>query len=226
MSDLTNFRKKIQKLCEMNNFRSGFGNQIPQMPVVGMDYDEGPIEPPEGGPEETLENNENKELINIINDIIVAAQNNPEVQTLANKAKEFITSDDSEIEINDFENNEEESTVDMDQFTGAGPDYVGGAQGMAEAEQVDQEPIDPNRPIETSGETLPFGTERSDVNYEVKDDNISEIASLLVTIGHILQSERLIPNKFDIPMIIKFINHNFQNSSPEQIQTMYESKNS
>ncbi|MFW6130758.1 MAG: hypothetical protein ACOC56_06180, partial [Atribacterota bacterium] len=99
------------------------------------------------------------------------------------------------------------------------------AQGMAEAEQVDQEPIDPNRPIVTSGETTPFGTERADqINYEIKDDNISEVASLLVTIGHILQSQRLIPSKFDIPLILKFINHNFGDSSSEQMQTMYESR--
>ena len=82
--------------------------------------------------------------------------------------------------------------------------------------------VEPTEPVSTSGETLPFGAERAD-EYEGRDDVANELASLLVTMGHILHKERLIPNKFDVPLVLDYLNHTFATMQPAQVQSMNES---
>lgn len=234
------FREDLRKLFETYGYRQGFGNQTPELPVVGMDYQEHePLIAPESGPENVIDDKNDEQLINMLNDILVAAPGNTEVQGIISKAKDLINGVDDEREGVDQPDEEipDEPTVDMDPTFGAqSPEGAGGAaQGMAESEVVDNPPgsVDPLAGEMTSGETLPMGANRVDgaemgcpsPDYDSRDDNMAEIASLLVTIGHILQSARHIPSKFDVPMVLKYINQNFGQQTPDDMQAMYESYN-
>lgn len=222
-----NLKKDLHKLFE-SGYSQGYGNRMPELPVVGLDYQEHePLVAPEGGPEQVIDSANTEQVINMLNDIIVAAPGNTEVQGLIGKAKNLLNGvdDDREGVVQPNQAIPDETSVEMD------PTLGDAAQEMEESAVVDNPPGSVN-PIEdemTSGETNVVGAEpRSDMgcpspDYDSRDDNMAEIASLLVTVGHILQSARMIPSKFDVPMVVKYINQNFGQQTPEDMQAMYES---
>lgn len=209
------FRENIKKLFENYGFRGGYMNR--EMPVIGMDYSEPqptPVEAPEGGVEAAEEEVEDKQIMDILNDLMVAVQGNPEATELVSKAKDVLTA-------NGQGGLPGQPGPELSQPQ---PEPVEPPQGEMPIREVEQQPVDPTAGNVTSGETLPMGTPRSDdLSYEGRDDTKAEIASILATIGHILQSDRMIPNKFDIPLVIKYINHNFSTETPETMQGLCES---
>jgi len=96
-----------------------------------------------------------------------------------------------------------------------------GGQGQLPVDQLEfpnttpEEPdvqVDPFRPVVTTGETTEAGTGRQDYAMEMGeyDPAIEEVGNLLITIGHILTQSGLISDKYSVPEILDFINHNFE----------------
>jgi hypothetical protein len=184
-------RKNFAILLE-NVYTNGY--RAPELPVVGLDYNENT--PDDADPTSTL--------TNILNDILVAAPNNQEIQELVSKAKQLANNQDGVTN------------------TGLVQQPIEDVPKLEMSENIGE--INPTAPIITNGETTPWECQRSD-EYDCRDDTSTEIASLLVTIGHILQNARLIPSKFDVPMIIKYINNTFASQTPQDMNALYESLN-
>jgi len=136
-----------------------------------------------------------EKVLNILNDLLVKVQGNIEAQNLISQAKNILTGNVSPV--------------------------VGQPQEPENPEEINEQACPNQLPIEQP--TIPISVDNEPQEYNERNDTQSEIASLLVTIGHILHSDRLIPNKFDIPFILKYLNQTFANQSPENIQSLYES---
>jgi hypothetical protein len=84
--------------------------------------------------------------------------------------------------------------------------------------------------VVTNGETAPIDQPRSDLEQQANggepldQECVGEIASLLLTIGYILQSKGLIDDKFNVETTISFLEDNFLSDDqgpvggPDQIE--------
>lgn len=73
--------------------------------------------------------------------------------------------------------------------------------------------------IVTQGETKPMGEPREDLAAQngcgqLNSETISEISSLLVSIGYILSKEGVVPDKFNTDAVLKVLTTHFQPSTP------------
>lgn len=214
------FRHNLRKLMEFNTFRGGFGKNE-DMPVHGVDYNE-QFHETDDGPDQELEVSPDDQQ----NDVILLKHH-------AEDALEALNSSELDVataSLHDILEITEKMTSELPDDLQAGVGKVEEC-GMCEpdSQENDRFPVgsaDPHKDYVSTGETTPFGMERSDdVDYVGRDDTKAEIASLLVTIGHILQKDRLVPNKFEMPMIMEYLNRTFTNQKPEDMQHMYESFN-
>lgn len=113
----------------------------------------------------------------------------------------------------------------LNENVGFGFGFPGQSQGQMPVTQAEfpetqpqeepQEPeiqVDPFRPVVTTGETTEAGTGREDYAMEMGqyDPAIEEVGNLLITVGHILTQAGLISDKYSVPEILDFINHNFE----------------
>jgi hypothetical protein len=76
--------------------------------------------------------------------------------------------------------------------------------------------VDPVSPVVTSGETAELGAVRQDKASEesmkassIDPQALSEISSLLASIGYILNKEGIVSSKFDTNAVCEFLNSNF-----------------
>lgn len=68
----------------------------------------------------------------------------------------------------------------------------------------------------TSGETTPLDAPRTDIEIQnagnvggLNGEAMGEVSSLLISIGYLLSKEGIVPDKFDIQAVVKFLNDNF-----------------
>lgn len=71
-----------------------------------------------------------------------------------------------------------------------------------------------NLAVVTNGETLPLGQPRSDIEAqknggEMNPELMSEVSSLLVSIGYILSKDGIVPDKFNTQAVLEFLNRHF-----------------
>jgi hypothetical protein len=67
----------------------------------------------------------------------------------------------------------------------------------------------------TNGETKALGEPRSDLELQKQGGPIdaeltSEISSLLISIGYLLSKESIVPDKFNVPAVLDFLNTHFK----------------
>jgi hypothetical protein len=224
MSHKDDYRKVLKKMLT-ENYREGYGTTY--MPVEEPSSFMS-TEPPQSSHEDQMQN----EMLTIkhhVEDALEACQSGQkemvagslqDVLDSIERMKEFLPPEmASELDRMSHENeeneeNEEPMTEDM---MCSMPDFPGPEKDI----QIGS--VDPLKPIMTAGETAPMGVERQD-EYNVRDDTMSEIASLLVTMGHVLQKDRIVPDKFDIPKILEYLMHNFQENSMSMQGSMYEER--
>lgn len=85
--------------------------------------------------------------------------------------------------------------------------------------QFPELPSAANQTLVTVGETKPIDEPRDDIAMqkqggEVNSEVIAEISSLLVSIGYILSKESVVPDKFNIPAVLDFLNTHFKQADP------------
>jgi len=207
------FRKHLEEIFEAYGYRNGFAGGRDELPVIGMDYNEDPVSAP--SPEtEPGENVPDQTQINeIITDLEEMNKDDPNALAKLEQLRSIVEVPSGVEGVEQIEGPDE-----FNPYTSVQPPSIAREQRDHQEGQAD-----PTKPITTHGETMPYGMERSDeVDYTGLDDSLGEIASLLVTIGHILKKDRIIPNKFEVPMILNYLNHNFSEKTPDQIGNLCE----
>jgi hypothetical protein len=82
------------------------------------------------------------------------------------------------------------------------------------AEPEVEVPPSTNQVTVTSGETTPIDEPRQDLAMQnsgkvLDPESMTEISSLLITIGFILSNSGNVPDKFDTPAVLEFLQKNF-----------------
>lgn len=86
---------------------------------------------------------------------------------------------------------------------------------VEEVPPTDEVPPGSQQSVVTNGETTPIDQPRSDVaaqqnGGELDADTMSEVGSLLITIGFILTQKGYVADKFNTPEVLGFLQQNFK----------------
>lgn len=86
---------------------------------------------------------------------------------------------------------------------------------VEEVPQTDEVPPGSQQAVVTNGETKPIDEPRTDVaaqqnGGELDADTMSEVGSLLITIGFILTQKGYVQDKFNTPEVLGFLQQNFK----------------